>query len=186
MNQPGAAAGGAPEPAGDRRARACRRLPLATDQAPSPARNALEEFFASAFVRVVTGFILLDWIARRLVAWLSDRLYVVADRLTVWLSGPGHHYVDAGYPRLPVAVALVVVPTLLYLGFVRLTERRRVSELGGGRRGALEGLAGLGLGAGLFALIVAVLAVGRRLRRPRSRPVGGRAVVGAQRRGRVP
>jgi membrane protease YdiL (CAAX protease family) len=154
-----AAAGDPTGPAGDGQAHARRDRPPASDQAPSPARNALEEFFASAFVRIVTGLILLDWIARRLVAWLSDRLYVVADRLTAWLSGPGHHYVDAGYPRLPEAVALVVVPTLLYLGFVRLTERRRVSELGGGRRGALEGLAGLGLGAGLFALIVAVLAV---------------------------
>jgi membrane protease YdiL (CAAX protease family) len=136
-----------------------RRPPLAPDQAPSQPHNALEEFFASAFVRIVAGFILLDWVGRRLIAWLGDRLYAVFDRLSGWISGPGHHYADAGYPRLPEAVAMVVVPTLLYWGFVRLTERRRVSELRGGRRGALEGLAGLTLGAGLFAVIVGILAL---------------------------
>jgi uncharacterized protein len=132
---------------------------LAADQAPSAAHNALEEFFASAFVRVVAGFILLDWIGRRLISWLGDRLYPAFDRLSVWLLGAGHRYADVGYPRLPEAVATILVPTLLYWGFVRLTERRRVSELGGGWLGALQGVAGLGLGAGLFAVIVGVLAL---------------------------
>ena len=153
--KPGGAAGddvSPPRPSRD-------RPRLAADEAPSPARIALEEFFASVFVRIVTGFILLDWIGRRLIAWLGDRLYAVFDRLSGWISGPGHHYVDVGYPRLPEAVAMVMVPTFLYWGFVRLTERRRVRELGGGRRGAFEGLAGLGLGAGLFAVIVGVLAL---------------------------
>ena len=128
-------------------------------EGPAPPRNAVEAILASAVVRIVTGFILLDWIARRLIAWLGDRLYWVFDHLTTWLAGPSHRYVDVGYPRLPEAVAMIAVPTLLYWGFVRLTERRRVRELGGGRRGLLEGLAGLGLGAGLFALIVGILAL---------------------------
>ena len=126
--------------------------------APAAPRNAAQEFLASAFIRVVAGFILLDWIARRLVAWTGDRLYVVADFVSTRLLGPGRHYADVGYPRLPEAVAMVVVPTALYWGFVRLTERRRVRELGGGRWGALEGAGGLLLGAGLFALVVLVLA----------------------------
>ena len=125
--------------------------------APAAPRNAAEEFFASAFVRVVAGYILLDWIARRLTGWAGDRLYAVADLVSTRLLGPAHHYVDAGYPRLPEAVAMVLVPTALYWGFVRLTERRRVRELGGGRRGMLEGAGGLVLGAGLFALVILIL-----------------------------
>jgi uncharacterized protein len=125
--------------------------------APSAPRNAAEEFFASAFVRVVAGYILLDWIARRLTGWAGDHLYAVVDLVSTRLLGPAHHYVDAGYPRLPEAVAMVLVPTALYWIFVRLTERRRVRELGGGRRGVLEGAGGLVLGAGLFALVILVL-----------------------------
>jgi uncharacterized protein len=126
--------------------------------APAAPRSAAQEFFASASVRVVAGYILLDWIARRLTTWTGDRLYAVADFLSTRVLGPAHHYVDAGYPRLPEAVAMVVVPTALYWGFVRLTERRRVRELGGGARGALEGAGGLLLGAGLFTLVVLILA----------------------------
>jgi membrane protease YdiL (CAAX protease family) len=124
-----------------------------------PVRSALEELFASSFVRVAAGFILLDWVARRVIAWLGDVLYGAFDRASTLLYGPEQRYLDVGYPRLPEAVALVVVPLLLYWGFVRLTERRRVRELGGGWGGLAEGLGGLALGAGLFAAIVGVLAL---------------------------
>jgi membrane protease YdiL (CAAX protease family) len=126
---------------------------------PAAPRNALQEFLASAFVRVVAGYILLDWVARRLIAWVGDRLYAVVDWGSVRLYGAAHHYADVGYPRLPEAVAMVLVPTMLYWGFVRLTERRRVRELGGGWRGAVEGAGGLLLGAGLFSVVIAVLAL---------------------------
>ena len=96
--------------------------------------------------------------ARRIIGWLGERLYAVFDRASTLLYGPEQRYPDVGYPRLPEAVAMVVVPLVLYWGFVRLTERRRVRELGGGWRGALEGATGLALGAGLFAAIVAILA----------------------------
>ena len=62
------------------------------------------------------------------------------DRGSTLLYGPEQRYPDVGYPRLPEAVAMIVVPLVLYWGFVRLTERRRVRELGGGWRGALEGV----------------------------------------------
>jgi membrane protease YdiL (CAAX protease family) len=127
--------------------------------APAAPRSAAGEFFHSAFIRVVAGYVLLDWVGRRLTAWLGDRLYGVADFVATRLLGPAHHYADAGYPRLPEAVAMVVVPTALYWGFVRLTERRRVRELGGGRWGLLEGAGGLLLGAGLFTLVVLALVV---------------------------
>ncbi|MGE5228226.1 MAG: hypothetical protein ACM3MJ_00725 [Deltaproteobacteria bacterium] len=132
---------------------------LADAERPAPPRNALQEFFASAFIRIVAGFILLDWVARRLIGWLADWLYAVFDRVSTLVYGPGQRYLDAGYPRLPEAVAGIAVPLLLYWGFVRLTERRRVRELGGGWKGVLEGAGGLALGAGLFAAAVAILAV---------------------------
>jgi hypothetical protein len=128
------------------------------DERPAPPRNALEEFLASAFIRVVLGFVLLDWVARRIIGWLGERLYAVFDRASTLLYGPEQRYPDVGYPRLPEAVAMVIVPLVLYWGFVRLTERRRVRELGGGWRGALEGVTGLALGAGLFAVVVGILA----------------------------
>ena len=131
---------------------------LLAEERPAPPRNALEEFLASAFVRVVLGFVLLDWVARRVIGWLGDRLYAVFDRASTLLYGPEQRYLDVGYPRLPEAVAMIVVPLVLYWGFVRLAERRRVRELGGGWRGALEGVTGLALGAGLFAAVIAILA----------------------------
>ena len=70
--------------------------------------NAVEEFLSSAFIRVVLGYILLDWIGRRLIRSLGAWLYGPVDHLSVWLFGAGHRYVYAGYPRLPEALALVI------------------------------------------------------------------------------
>jgi membrane protease YdiL (CAAX protease family) len=130
-----------------------------TVTAPAEPRNSLEEFLASAFIRLVLGYVVLEWSPRRHPGGAGDRLYVVVDRVSTWLLGPGHRYPDVGYPRLPEAIAMVVVPTALYWCFVRVTERRRVRELGGGRRGLLEGAGGLALGAGLFSLVIALLAL---------------------------
>ena len=124
-----------------------------------PPEKSFVEFFAFPIVRLAAGFVLLNWVARWVAAWLGDLLYGAFDRASTLLYGPGQRYLDIGYPRLPEAVAIVVVPLLLYWGFVRLTERRRVRELGGGWRGLVEGLGGLALGAGLFAVIVATLAL---------------------------
>jgi membrane protease YdiL (CAAX protease family) len=124
-----------------------------------PPETALGEFFAFPVVRLAAGFVLLNWVARWVATWLSDLLYGAFDRVSTLLYGPGHGYPDVGYPRLPEAVALIAVPLLLYWGFVRLSERRRVRELGGGWGGLVEGLGGLALGAGLFTVIVAILAV---------------------------
>ena len=124
-----------------------------------PARTALGEVFDSAFVRFVVGYILLFWVSRWIVAALTGAMYGVFDLSVLWWSGPASHYPDVGYPRAPEAVLLVVVPTLIYWAFVRLSERRRVRELGGGLRGLAEGGAGMLLGAGLFAAIVGILAL---------------------------
>jgi membrane protease YdiL (CAAX protease family) len=124
-----------------------------------PPETALGEIFAFPVVRLVAGFILLNWVARWLATWLGDLLYGAFDRFSTLVYGPGQRYPDVGYPRLPEAVAMVAVPLLLYWGFVRLSERRRVRELGGGRKGVVEGIGGLALGAGLFAVIAGVLAV---------------------------
>jgi hypothetical protein len=72
-------------------------------------------------------------------------------------------YYNQVYPTMGAVpayktLALIVVPTAVYWAFVRLSERRRVSELGGGLRGLFEGCVGLLLGAGLFAIVIAVLA----------------------------
>jgi membrane protease YdiL (CAAX protease family) len=124
--------------------------------APRPPKTALGEFFSYAIVRLVVGYVLVFWVARWLTRALYDPLYALFDRLA-GLSGGS--YVNLGYPRLPETVALIVVPTVIYWVFVRLSERRRVRELGGGWRGLLEGGAGLLLGAGLFAAVIGVLAL---------------------------
>jgi hypothetical protein len=104
----------------------------------------------------VTGFILLNWVARWLTRALYGPLYALCDRLAgLW----GGSYPNVGYPRLPEALALVIVPTALYWGFVHFAERRPVRELGGGWRGLGEGSAGLLLGAGLFTAVSGVLAL---------------------------
>ena len=127
---------------------------------PPPRPNtALGEFFSFPFVRLVTGFVLLNWVARWVVNWLHEPLYGVFDLASRWLFGPAHQYVDVGYPRLPEAVAIIVVPTLIYWVFVRLSERRRVRELCGWWKGLAEGGLGLALGACLVAVIVGVLAL---------------------------
>ena len=76
--------------------------------------------------------VLVYWLARWIVSWLHDSPYGMFDLGSRWVFGPGHRYVDLGYPRLPEAVAMIVVPLAIYWGFVRLSERRRVRELGGG------------------------------------------------------
>ena len=139
------------------RARGFLRSRPVTVTEPAAPHGAVQEVLASAFVRMVAGFVLLDWTARRLTGWLGERLYAVVDFVSTRALGPGHPYTDVGYPRAPEAIAMVVVPTALYWGFVRLTERRRVRELGGGRWGLAEGAGGLLLGAGLFALVVLAL-----------------------------
>ena len=120
-----------------------------------PARGAAGEVFDFVLVRLVTGFVLLNWVARWLSRALSQQLYGLCDRVAGWWGGS---YANVGYPRLPETIALIVVPTALYWAFVHLAERRRVKELGGGWRGVAEGSAGLLLGAGLFAVIAGVLA----------------------------
>lgn len=123
----------------------------------SPPQTALGELFSYTIVRFIAGYVLLQWVARWVAHALYAPLYGLFDLGSLWLSGSG--YVNVGYPRAPEALAAVVVPTLIYWLFVRLSERRPVTELGGGWRGLAEGGLGLLLGAGLFALIVAILAV---------------------------
>ena len=120
-----------------------------------PARGAAGEVFDFVLVRLVTGFVLLNWVARWLSRALSQQLYGLCDRVAGWWGGS---YANVGYPRLPETLALIVVPTALYWAFVHFAERRHVTELGGGWRGVAEGSAGLLLGAGLFAVIAGVLA----------------------------
>ena len=111
----------------------------------------------------------------------SDRLYVVADRLTGWLSGPGHHYVDVGLPapsggwsplmrRADAPVSGLRAPHGAATG-----ERARRRAARGARRPCRPGARSRAVRAHHRRA-----RCGRRLRRPRSRPVGGRAVVGAQ------
>jgi len=120
-----------------------------------PARTEAGELFDSVLVRLVAGFVLLNWIARWLARALSGPLYALCDRVAgLW----GGSYPNVGYPRLPETLALILVPTSLYWAFVHVAERRRVRELGGGWRGVAEGSAGLLLGAGLFTVVAGVLA----------------------------
>ena len=122
----------------------------------APPRTALGQLFQSVLVRLVVGYVLLNWVARWVAGALRAPLYALCDWVAGWWGGV---YPDVGYPRIPETIAAVAVPTVIYWTFVRLSERRRVKELGGGWGGLLEGSLGLLLGAGLFAAIVGILAL---------------------------
>ncbi|RPI30604.1 MAG: CPBP family intramembrane metalloprotease [Actinomycetota bacterium] len=123
---------------------------------PRPPRNAVDTVLAFPFVRLVLAYVLVLWAGRAVVRRLTGPLYDVFD----WVAGLfGGAYPPLPYPRLPDALLLIVVPFALYVPYVLLAERRRPSELGGGLKAAAELAAGAALGFGLFALIVAILAV---------------------------
>ena len=133
---------------------ACSALP--PEAPPAPPRTALGRLFQSVLVRFVVGYVLLNWVARWIAGALRGPLYALCDWVASWWGGV---YPDVGYPRIPETIAAVAVPTVVYWTFVRLSERRRVGELGGGRGGLVEGSLGLLLGAALFTAIVGILAL---------------------------
>ncbi|MBN2204634.1 MAG: CPBP family intramembrane metalloprotease [Thermoleophilia bacterium] len=122
---------------------------------PRPPRNAVDTVLAFPFVRLVLAYVLVLWVGRAVVRRLTGPLYEVFDWVASLFGGA---YPQLPYPRLPETVLLVVVPFALYVPYVLLAERRRPSELAGGRQAAGELAAGAALGFGLFALIVAILA----------------------------
>ena len=105
-------------------------------------------------VRLAAGFVLIRYGSRWALRHVS-------------LSGPidavaglfGGAYDGLSSPPLPDAVVYSAAAVLLYWAFVRIAERRRVGELGGGLHGLAQFWLGWALGCGLCGLIVAVLGV---------------------------
>lgn len=103
-------------------------------------------------VRLAAGFVLIRFGSR----WALDH---------VSLDGPfdavarlfGGDYDRLSSPPLPDALVYSAAAVLLYWAFVRVAERRRVGELGGGLHGLAQFGLGWALGVGLCGLIVAVL-----------------------------
>ncbi|MCU1280822.1 MAG: protease self-immunity family protein [bacterium] len=102
----------------------------------------------------------MSW-PRRLLAFPLVRIVLAAAPIVLFLSVAskaasslhlGAH--SLGNAIMPAAMGAVVL--LLYVGYVRLIERRRADELGG-RGAAAEAARGFVIGAALFSVTIAVL-----------------------------
>ncbi len=85
---------------------------------------------------------------RRVLAFPLVRIVLAALPIVAWL-------IAAGMLHLPMIVVGLVVP-LLYVGYVRLVERRAVDELGGAGAPA-EAARGFAVGAALFTVTMGIL-----------------------------